>query len=132
MERPVKRVVSAEIERDGRWLLTQRGAHAVLPLLWEFPGGRVRDGETEEQALVRALRVRIGVAVTPTERLLEVRHDYADYTVHLAVWRCALPDQEPYAASVAGIAWVAPEHLGDYAFPEADQRTVGLLLAADG
>lgn len=132
MERPVKRVVSAEIERDGRWLITQRGAHAALPLLWEFPGGRVREGEQEEAALIRTLRHRIGVDVEPAERLLEVRHDYEDYTVVLAVWRCDLGEQEPYAASVAGIAWVDPEDLADYPFPGADQKTIDLLLQHDG
>ena len=131
MDRPVKRVVSAEIQRGGRWLITQRSSHAVLPLLWEFPGGRVREGEQEEAALIRSLQARIGVEIEVIERLLEVRHDYEDYSVLLAVWRCSLGDQEPYAASVAGIAWVDPQDLADYPFPGADQRTVELLLHAD-
>ena len=89
MDRPVKRVVSAEIQRGGRWLITQRSSHAVLPLLWEFPGGRVREGEQEEAALIRSLQARIGVEIEVIERLLEVRHDYEDYSVLLAVWRCS-------------------------------------------
>ena len=49
--RPLVRVVAAMIERDGRYLLTQRRSTAVLPLLWEFPGGRVERGETDAAAL---------------------------------------------------------------------------------
>ena len=47
MSKAVIRVVAAVIEHDGRYLITQRNATAVLPLLWEFPGGRVEAGETE-------------------------------------------------------------------------------------
>ena len=47
------RVVSAVIERGGRYLITQRRATAVLPLLWEFPGGRVEPAETDAAALER-------------------------------------------------------------------------------
>ena len=127
-ERPAIRVVSAEIQRNGRYLITQRSARAVLPLLWEFPGGRVRDGESDEEALARAVSDRIGVRVAVQRRMLEVTHTYDAYSVTLAVYRCALGEQEPWAANVAALAWVAPEEFADYPFPGADQRTVGLLL----
>ena len=55
------RVVAAVIERGGHYLITQRRATAVLPLSWEFPGGRVEDGETDHDALRREVRHRIGV-----------------------------------------------------------------------
>ncbi len=122
------RVVSAEIRRGEEWLLVQRSAHAVLPLLWEFPGGRVREGETDRDALMRAVRFRIGVAPAVGERVLEVRHEYADYEVVLAVYRCELGADEPVARSVQALAWVAPDDFEDYPFPPADQKTVDALL----
>ena len=124
---PTIRVVSAEISRDGRYLITQRGAAAVLPLLWEFPGGRVQAGESDHQALKRAVRFRIGVDVLPVEQVLEVRHDYDDYSIVLAVYRCQVVG-EPFAQSVNALAWVAPDEFADYPFPGADQRTVDQLL----
>ena len=127
-ERPSIRVVSGEIQRGGRYLLTQRSSKAVLPLLWEFPGGRVRDGESDDEALSRSIRDRIGVQVEVGRRLLEVTHDYTTYVVTLTVYRCALGDQEPWPENVAALAWVAPEEFADYPFPGADQRTVDLLL----
>jgi 8-oxo-dGTP diphosphatase len=126
--RPSIRVVSAEIQRDGRYLITQRSPRAVLPLLWEFPGGRVREGESDGEALARAVRDRIGVTVQVERRLLEVTHDYPAYAVTLAVYRCTLADQEPWAENVAALAWVAPEDFADYPFPGADQLTVSQLL----
>ena len=122
------RVVSAEIHEDGRYLLTQRSANAVLPHLWEFPGGRVRDGETDRGALVRAVQHRVGVVVGVGDRVLEVSHTYPDYTVILAVYRCTLDGQVPTAVAVQALAWVAPDDFGDYPFPDADQRTVDQLL----
>ena len=68
--RPTIRVVAAVIERDGQYLITQRRATAVLPLLWEFPGGRVETGETDKIALKRELGHRLGVTIElgPVER----------------------------------------------------------------
>lgn len=126
---PTIRVVSAEIQRDQRWLICQRSARAVLPMLWEFPGGRVREGETDAEALARCVRGRVGVTPTVGGRLLEVGHDYPDYCVVLAVYRCTIAERdEPWAENVAAVAWVAADELSDYPFPGADQRTVELLL----
>lgn len=130
-DKPDIRVVSAEIQRDGLYLLTQRSARAVLPLLWEFPGGRVREGESDQEALVRALQARIGVDAEVGAKLLEVRHAYDDWHVTLCVYRCAIGDQEPFSDSVAGFAWVAADDFADYPFPGADQKTVELLLKDD-
>lgn len=125
--RPAIRVVSAEIQRDRTWLIVQRSPLAVLPLLWEFPGGRVREGESDHDALSRSIRDRIGVGVKIGEKVLEVTHEYDAWSVTLCVYRC-VPEDEPWAENVAALAWVAPEDFADYPFPDADQRTVELLV----
>lgn len=131
-ERPRVRVVSAEVQRDGGYLITQRLEKAVLPNLWEFPGGRVRDGEDDEAALRRTLKDRLGVDSQVVGCTMEVFHDYEGYSLTQAVYRCELsPEQEPQALKVQNVAWVAPDALGDYEFPGADQRTVDALLEAD-
>jgi 8-oxo-dGTP diphosphatase len=128
---PHVRVVSAELLVNGRYLITQRRADAVLPLLWEFPGGRVRDGESDAAALVRCLRDRVGLDVEVVEPTMEVTHAYETYTLTLAVYRCALPSgQEARAAHVAAVAWVSPDEFGQYVFPGADQHTVDALVGA--
>ena len=58
-EKPHVRVVAAEIQRDGLYLITQRRESAVLPLLWEFPGGRVEEGEADAEALRRGSAVQV-------------------------------------------------------------------------
>lgn len=127
MSLPHIRVVAAEIEREGRWLITQRRAEAALPLLWEFPGGRVTEGESDEAALRRALRERLGVEVQVGHRVLQVSHAYAGYTLDMVVYRCGVID-EPRPVRVADVRWVRPEEFGNYRFPGADQQTVDALL----
>lgn len=127
MSLPRIRVVAAEIERDGAFLLTQRRAEAALPNLWEFPGGRVHDGESDAEALRRTLRDRLDAEVQIGHKLLAITHDYDGYSLDFVVYRCGIVG-EPRAARVQAVRWVRAEALGDYEFPSADQATVDLLL----
>ena len=126
--RPCIRVVSAEIAEDGRFLITQRLPTASLPLLWEFPGGRVREGESDAEALSRALLDRLGVQAVVGERLLEVRHRYAEYDLTMAVYEVSLRSS-PRTLRVHALAWALSSDFSRYTFPGADQRTVDALLA---
>lgn len=124
---PHIRVVAAEIERDGNYLITQRRAEAELPLLWEFPGGRVREGESDGDALRRAIRDRLDVELQIGHRVLQVTHAYDGYKLDMVVYRCAVVG-EPRPARVADLRWVRPDEFGNYRFPGADQQTVDALL----
>ena len=128
-ELPHIRVVTAEIERDGRYLITQRPPKAVLPLLWEFPGGKVEPGESDEAALVRELNERFGLSGVVGELRQEIHHEYARYTLDMLVYRVELDDGEiPHRGKVHDHRWVAPEEFGQFEFPGADRQTVDALL----
>jgi 8-oxo-dGTP diphosphatase len=123
------RVVAAVIERDGKYLITQRREEAVLPLLWEFPGGKVEEGETDEAALHREVLGRIGVDVEVREKLAEKHHEYEKYDVHLTLYSCLLDEGvEPGPLMVKDVRWVASSDFGAYKFPPADQATMDRLL----
>ena len=129
MPKDVIRVVAAVIERDGRYLITQRKAVAVLPLLWEFPGGRIESGETDEDALLREVRGRIGVDVVVEDKLGEHLHAYQHYDVHLTMFACRLPEGcEPEVVGVNDLRWVSSKELRGYDFPPADEKTMDKLL----
>ena len=133
MAKEVIRVVAAVIEHDGRYLITQRNANAVLPLLWEFPGGRIEPGETETGALLREVNGRIGVEVVVGSKLGEHVHDYTGYQVQLTMYSCKLPaEARPYPATVADLRWVLSRELLDYDFPPADEKTMSKLLGLVG
>ncbi len=122
-------VVAAVIENDGKYLLTQRKATAVLPLLWEFPGGRVEEGESEMAALVRELSGRIGLTVIVNERISQNVHEYEAYDVRISLYSCEIPLHcTPQAVGVQQMRWVAIEELGNYEFPPADQESMSQLL----
>jgi len=122
-------VVSGLIERDGEYLLTQRSANAILPLLWEFPGGRVEPGESKEAALVREVEYRTGLVVVVGERIGDNTHSYDSYDVHITLFSCELPAGcEPWAKGVEQVRWVASDELDSYEFPPADQDSMYALL----
>jgi 8-oxo-dGTP diphosphatase len=126
---PLIRLVAAVIERDGRYLITQRRPSAVLPGLWEFPGGRVEDGENDEQALRRELRERLGTEVEVKGQMAHRIHHYYGYSVDLNLYQAAIaPGQEPQAVRVAEVRWVPSSEFEKYPFPAADQATTDLLL----
>lgn len=129
MANPVISVVAAVIESGDRYLITQRKPGAVLPLLWEFPGGRVEKGEDAEAALAREIQERIGCGVRVREKIGEREHPYDGYTVRLSLFACELPQGAvPAPVGVNAVRWVTSEELGDYEFPPADQSSVDELL----
>ena len=127
-EKPHIRVVAAELVRDGSFLITQRKPTATLPLLWEFPGGRVEAGETDEAALQRELKENLGIRTSVGALSMHVSHEYDRYTLDLLVYR-ASTDDEPEAIGVHTVRWVAPSAFDQYEFPGADQQTVDQLLS---
>ena len=126
---PHLRVVAAVIARDDRYLITQRRPSAVLAGLWEFPGGKVEEGETDLQALKREVRERVGVEVEGGACIGRRTHDYDGYSVDLALYQAQIQgDAEPSAVRVADCRWVASSEFEKYRFPAADQATMDLLL----
>ena len=126
---PLIRLVAAVIEQDGRYLITQRRPTAVLPGLWEFPGGRVEDGESDEEALRRELRERLGTEVEVKDRMAHRVHHYHGYSVDLNLYQATIrPGQEPRPLRVAEVRWVMSKDFEKYPFPAADQATTDVLL----
>jgi 8-oxo-dGTP diphosphatase len=122
------RVVAAEIERDGRFLITQRRPTAVLPLLWEFPSGRVEAGERDEDALIREIREEMDIEVRVGKLSMFIAHEYDDYRVDLCVYRCDLVSDDIRPRRVHDWRWVAPDEMDQNEFPPADAQTVARLL----
>jgi 8-oxo-dGTP diphosphatase len=126
--RPTIRVVAAVLERDGRYLITQRRASAVLPLLWEFPGGRVEANETDATALKRELFHRLGVLIEPGQLISFVTHPYEKYAVDLFLYECELVGGEPRPLNVADFRWVRSAEFDRYPFTPADELSMSKLL----
>ena len=122
------RVVAAMIENDGKYLITQRRPTATLPLLWEFPGGRVEEGESDEAALARELKEEMEIDVDVGDRVIHVQHSYPHYDIDFCVYACKLLGGTIEHHRVHDHRWVAPQDLNKYEFPAADEKTVAQLL----
>lgn len=123
------RVVAALIRKDGKVLLTQRWPGRHLGLTWEFPGGKVEDGEEDKEALERELREELGVSAKIGSCCFETRHGYGAREVHLLIFRCKLLDGTPRALDVKAMEWADLASLADRKFPPADLLFVQELMA---
>lgn len=122
------RVVAAVLEREGKYLITQRRASAVLPLLWEFPGGRVEDGETDAQALKREVMHRLGAEIEVGKLISFVSHPYEHYVVDLFLYECRLVSTKLEPRAVSAFKWVASADFDQYSFTPADEASMNKLL----
>ena len=121
-------VVVAAIIRDGnRVLLTRRRQDAHLGGLWEFPGGKVEEGESLEEALVREIFEELGMTIRPGKLYFEKEHVYPDRTVHLHFFECRIVEGAPQARDVADFRWTPPEDLDRFEFPDANRPLIRKL-----
>lgn len=128
---PTIRVVAAVVERNGTYLITQRRPTAVLPLMWEFPGGKVEPNETDAEALMREVRYRLGVDIGVGKLISFVSHPYDNYIVDLYLYDCTLTNGEPSALNVQGFEWVHSAEFDQYPFTPADEVSMSKLLGFD-
>lgn len=112
--------VGVILDADQRILITRRAADAHQGGLWEFPGGKVEDGESLDSALRRELLEELGITIGATRPLIEISHDYGDKQVLLDVHVVTEFRGEALGLEGQPLRWVPAEELGDYAFPAAN------------
>jgi len=126
----MKTVVAAVIERDDRRLLIgQRRRNDTSPLKWEFPGGKVREGESPEAALARELQEELGVTLVKSVELGRVRHQYAGTPEELEIrfFAAAIAETELVPRTFEQVAWALPKELGNYDFLAANRDLIAQL-----
>ena len=116
-------------DADGRYLITQRREGSHLAGLWEFPGGKVKPGESLEACLVRELAEELSGRFIVGDRVETIRWEYPETTVILHFFRATLGSGTITPLESQKMAWVEPGRLGDYAFPPADQKLIKRLRA---
>ena len=129
-DRPVVLVAAvALIDADGRVLIAQRPEGKAMAGLWEFPGGKVHDGETPEAALIRELREEL--AIDTQESCLApftfASHAYDDFHLLMPLYLCRQwrGTAQPIEGQV--LKWVRANALRDYPMPPADRPLIAML-----
>jgi 8-oxo-dGTP diphosphatase len=132
----MKRVVAALIVKDGKLLVCQRTRHQTMPLKWEFPGGKIEEGEQPRDALRRELDEELGIVATVGDELARIQHEYPNggaVELRFFVVREYLGQLENRIFK--DMQWSLPKDLPKYDFLEADLTLVtdlakGKLLLA--
>ncbi len=122
-ERSVKHigdVVCAIIEMDDHFLIAQRPPGHPLEKKWEFPGGKVTEGESPSDAIQREIFEELDIIVEVRSPLTPNRHSYEHLTLTLIPFRCFIVEGIPQPLEHSQIAWVNEKTVGDYELSDAD------------
>jgi 8-oxo-dGTP diphosphatase len=119
----------ALVDADGRVLLAQRPVGKAMAGLWEFPGGKVKLGETPESALIRELAEELGIDVVASclAPFTFASYAYPDFHLLMPLYVCRKWSGIAVAREGQRLAWVRPARLGDYPMPPADAPLVAML-----
>lgn len=119
----------ALIDRDGRVLLAQRPPGKSMAGLWEFPGGKVEQGETPEAALIRELHEELGIDTWASclAPLTFASHAYPDFHLLMPLFACRKWQGTVMPKEGQTLAWVRPSAMPDYPMPPADLPLIPVL-----
>ena len=121
----------ALVDADRRVLIAQRPAGKPMAGLWEFPGGKVEDGEAPEQSLIRELQEELGIVVNEAclAPLTFASHPYPDFHLLMPLYICRRWEGQVAATEGQKLAWVKPNRLRKYEMPPADVPLISHLMA---
>lgn len=122
-------VAVAMVDPDGRVLMAKRPEGKKMAGLWEFPGGKVDEGESPEAALIRELKEELDVDTRESclAAYTFASHEYEDFRLLMPLYVCRVWKGTPQAQEGQELAWVRPQRMRDYPMPPADEPLIALL-----
>ncbi len=126
---PHHKIVIGLVWKDGRVLIDRRKMNGMLGGLWEFPGGKIKNGETHATALQRELREELAIETEVGDYFMKVDHSYSHFSVTLYAYHCRHLAGVPRAIACEAWRWTRLQDLRRYAFPNANRRIIQSLLA---
>jgi 8-oxo-dGTP diphosphatase len=113
---------------DNEILIVQRGEKTDHPLKWEFPGGKINEGETEDECIIREISEELSMDIVICRRLENVDHDYGFKHIFLVPFVCDTLDETPVLSEHIAFKWLSPARLKDVDFSEADLIVANIYL----
>lgn len=125
----MKVVVGLIWDEQGCVLLTQRSFKTSHGGFWEFPGGKIEQGELPDAALVRELQEELGIIVTQSQYLGEIEHQYTEKTIQFFIYEIKAYLNKPYCKeNQLAMYWAKPHELANLFFPEANHKIIELYI----
>lgn len=126
----MKRVVAGLIVKEGKLLVCQRTRHQTMPLKWEFPGGKIEEGEQPRDALRRELEEELGIVATIGNEVARIQHEYPNGgMMELRFYEVREYQKEIENRIFKDMQWAVPKDLPKFDFLEADLTLVNDLAA---
>ncbi len=108
---------------NNKFMICQRPINKARGLLWEFVGGKVEQGETKEQALIRECKEELAITISVGKEFMDVVvHEYPDITVHLTLFNASIIDGKLKLLEHSEIRWITPDEIPQYAFCPAHTK----------
>jgi A/G-specific adenine glycosylase len=124
---PTYDIAAGVVKKRGKILITKRAEEGLLGGLWEFPGGKVKPGESAQEACRREILEETGLLVNVGEPIATVRHAYTHFKIILHVFYCDFVSGKASLDGPVDFKWVRPEALSNYPFPKANLKVFPLL-----
>jgi 8-oxo-dGTP diphosphatase len=121
-------VVAALIWDGNKFLICQRPACKANGLLWEFVGGKVELGETNEQALVRECQEELAITLSVGNCVTDVLYEYPELMLHLTLYNATITEGVPQKLEHNDIRWITMDEIPKYAFCPADEKILRKML----
>lgn len=126
---PQYHIAAGVVQKNNRILITRRAENGLLGGLWEFPGGKVREGmETARDACIREIREEVNLEVKVNSHLSKVKHAYTHFKIVMDVFLCQYLSGEVALNGPVDFKWITPEEINQYPFPGANHKFIPLLI----
>lgn len=122
------KVVGAVIQKDDKILCAQRNEHTSLPLLWEFPGGKIEENELPEDALKRELIEEMQCEINVGEKVVTTVHKYDFATIELTTFYAEMVNDHIILEEHADMKWLLPTELNTIEWAPADIEAVEKIM----
>jgi 8-oxo-dGTP diphosphatase len=113
-------VVAAIIQDGDRYLCAQRKDHGELAKKWEFPGGKIEIGESNQQALVREIKEELNLDINVNELIGTVNHEYQSFYLVMTCYKCSIISGEIILVDHLDFQWLSVKEMRSYDFAAAD------------
>ena len=124
---PEYHVAAGVVYHNDNVLITRRKPDGLLGGLWEFPGGKVQDGESAQEACLREIREETGLEIRIESYLTRVKHAYTHFKIVMDVFRCGYVSGKITLNAATDYRWIRIEEIENYPFPKANHKFMGLL-----